>query len=89
MSTQREMPKYQCHKQVWAFKIKDILTSAEQGNRDITIVPAEDGYSPFVVSAEYVDKHKPQIGGYYVLYVGGYTSYSPAKEFLSGYSLIR
>jgi hypothetical protein len=33
-------------------------------------------------------KHRPQVGGYYVLYEDGYHSFSPAPAFESGYSLI-
>jgi hypothetical protein len=40
------------------------------------------------VSENYIHKHNPQIGGYYVLYEDGYESFSPADAFESGYSLI-
>ena len=40
------------------------------------------------VSAAYVAKHKPKIGGYYVKYSDGYESWSPAEAFESGYVLI-
>ena len=72
----REMPKYQSHKQVWGLKIKSI--------EGLTITPAEEGYGPFGVSAEYMEKHKPEVGGYYVTYEGGYKSFSPADAFESG-----
>lgn len=96
MTASREMPKYQCHKQVWALKIKEI---SHKPNPDPTggsaaasygavITPADDGYSPFDVPAEFVTKHKPQAGGYFVVYDDGYKSYSPAAAFESGYSLI-
>lgn len=81
----REMPRYKCHKEVWALKIAQIYDHAEAGAE---ITPAEDGYSGFVVSAEYMQKHKPQIGGYYVVYADDYTSYSPAKAFEEGYTLV-
>lgn len=80
----REMPKYQCHKQVWALKIDDII-------KDVNcwvIFPKEDGFAPINVSSEYVAKHNPQPGGYYVVYAGGYQSYSPADAFESGYTKI-
>jgi hypothetical protein len=82
-----EMPRYKCHKEVWALKIKAIefeANSAEDGTAIIR--PAEDGYAPFVVSREYMDKHKPEAGGYYVVYADGYKSFSPAKAFEDGYS---
>jgi hypothetical protein len=55
---------------------------------DAMIVPAEKHYAPFIVSAEYLSKHKPEVGGYYVLYRDGYKSFSPAKAFEEGYGKI-
>lgn len=89
------MPKYQCHKQVWALKIKDVVLDtdlAQQENRETdgsaTIVPEDSRYAPFKVNHEYVHKHNPQIGGYYVVYEGGYKSWSPAEVFEKGYTKI-
>ena len=91
--TQREMPKYNCHKQVWALKIARIEfdhDKARAENRETdgsaTITPAEDGYAPFRVDHEFMRKHKPEVGGYYVVYKDGYKSYSPAQAFEEGYS---
>ncbi len=85
-----EMPKYQSHKKVWALKIKSIEDKGE--NRDIrgnfVITPEEDGYAPFRVDADYMNKHKPQVGGYYVVYEDGYKSWSPADAFEAGNTLI-
>ncbi|MBF8177674.1 hypothetical protein [Herminiimonas contaminans] len=87
----REMPKYQCHKQVYALKIEKIEQSpadfeCEGGSYHIT--PADAGYGAFPVPAAFVDKHKPEAGGYYVVYDDGYKSYSPASAFESGYAPI-
>lgn len=79
---QMEMPRYQCYKQVWALRIAKIVHTAD-GGADIT--PADDGYAPFHVPLEYLQKHKPQEGGYYVVYEDGYKSFSPAEAFESGY----
>ncbi len=79
-------PKYRCHKEVHALKIKLIVISEDTGQGVIT--PEDERYSAFVVSSEYVAKHKPQCGGYYVVYEDGYKSWSPAEAFESGYSLI-
>lgn len=38
------------------------------------------------MSPEYVAKHKPEVGGYYVVYEDGYKSFSPAGAFESGYT---
>ncbi len=40
------------------------------------------------MSAEYVNKHRPQPGGYYVQYADGYLSYSPAQAFEGSYTLL-
>jgi hypothetical protein len=74
----REMPRYVCHKKVWALKIKGVV-----GNG---IVPEDDGYAPFNVSDEFVEKHHPYAGGYYVVYEDGYKSFSPAEAFEAGYT---
>lgn len=73
-----EMPKYKCHKEVHALKIKAV------GVNNIT--PEEDGYAIFLVEPEYILKHDPQPGGYYVVYEDGYKSFSPADAFESGYT---
>lgn len=84
--TGQEMPKYKCHKEVWAFKIESIEWNSTMESAMIT--PADEGYEPFSVEADYMDKHEPQVGGYYVVYAEGYKSYSPAKVFEEGYTRI-
>ncbi|MGF6308568.1 hypothetical protein ABIB82_002205 [Bradyrhizobium sp. i1.8.4] len=49
---------------------------------------ADDGYGKFYVGGEYVRKHNPQVGGYYVVYEDGYKSFSPADAFEGGHSRI-
>lgn len=89
-----QMPKYKCHKEVWALKIKsisfdDIEEKSISVNEEIaTITPEEEGYAPFRVSFGYCNKHNPQKGGYYVVYKDGYQSFSPADVFEEGYSLV-
>jgi len=90
-SDQIEMPRYKCHKEVWALKIKSITPDgAGEPNREsdgsAMIEPEESGYAAFRVDWEYVRKHNPKVGGYYVVYDGGYKSYSPAEPFESGYT---
>ncbi|MFT7155259.1 MAG: hypothetical protein ACI8Q1_000260 [Parvicella sp.] len=92
----REMPKYQSHKKVGALKIKSIVREGVgEGEGRVLgtygsamITPEEDGYAPFRVNSEYMQKHNPQVGGYFVQYEGGYKSYSPSDAFEGGYSLI-
>lgn len=87
MNVSAEMPKYKCHKEVWALKIKEIRR-VPSGNATVThtIIPEEEGYAPFEVALEYISKHNPVAGGYYVVYADGYISYSPAKAFEEGYA---
>lgn len=94
-SVQAEMPRYKSHKTVWALKIKEIVKDsdlAQKENRETdgsaVITPEDKGYGPFRVDHEYMRKHNPQVGGYYVVYADGYKSFSPAKAFEEGYTRI-
>ena len=91
---------YQCHKKVQAFKIRSIHVWSDEDYKSIdpempervknggATVFAEESPSAFILSAEYVKKHNPKTGGYWVMYEDGYQSWSPAEVFESGYSLI-
>jgi|GEM_PF-687979 len=85
--TGRSLPRYQSHKKVWALKIKEIIPP-QIGDPKTKIVPVDSSYALIGVDAEYMAKHKPQPGGYYVVYEGGYKSYSPADAFEAGNTLI-
>lgn len=83
------MPRFKCHKEVHAFKIREIK-SFDIGSDDsgrAQIVSTDGGV--ITVGPEYMKKHRPQIGGYFVVYEDGYQSFSPAAAFESGYSLIK
>lgn len=94
MTTQMKMPRYKCHKEVWALKIDHVEPSCgeraagpnEETDGGAIITPHESGYGPFRVDADYVRKHNPQPGGYFVQYKDGYQSFSPADAFEAGYS---
>ncbi|GEM_PF-1180031 len=96
MEISRELPRYQSHKHVWALKIKAVVhgPNPDRTGRSCSssygamIYPEKQEYPPFEVSAEYVNKHRPQPGGYYVQYADGYLSYSPAQAFEEGYTLL-
>ena|ERR1700733_7738482 len=90
-----QMPRYRCHKEVWALKIANIAFDRDKADAEdretdgsAIITPAESGYGPIKVDIDYVRKHKPQVGGYYVVYRDGYKSWSPANEFEDGYTRI-
>ncbi len=91
----KEMPIYICHKKVHALKISIVQLDsdiAREQNRETTggaiIHPEDEGYAAFNVDADYVNKHKPEAGGYYVVYKGGYKSFSPAEAFEDGYKAV-
>jgi hypothetical protein len=81
----QEMPRYQSHKKVWALKIKSVDFSGHL-NPSATITPEDEGYGPFEVTREWVAKHDPEAGGYYVVYDDGYASWSPSEAFEQGYT---
>ena len=88
-TTQIEMPKYRCHKEVWALKIAAVVDPTKDGNESDgsrVLEFEETNYSAIRVGHDYVRKHNPKVGGYYVTYEDGYASFSPAEPFESGYT---
>ncbi len=91
---QMEMPRYRSHKEVWALKIKDIfydLDLAKGTGRETdgsAMLSFEEISGTIKVSHEYIRRHKPQVGGYFVVYEDGYKSWSPAKAFEEGYTRV-
>ena len=84
------LPLYQCHKKVRALKIErvELCEPDRAGECDALITPADTRFGAFFVDEDYLKKHKPMPGGYWVQYEDGYNSYSPAEAFESGYTLI-
>ena len=96
-----EMSRYKCHKEVWALKIKDVVCHAHpdpavsidefaktdqfQGGNFIF---ENERYAPRPFSADFYRKHRPESGGYFVVYKDGYESFSPAEAFEDGYTLV-
>lgn len=90
-----ELPLYQCHKKVRALKIGEIKVNKD-GSALIT--PDDESFKPFetregwakryepakVIDAEGEETNKDDLG-YFVQYEGGYTSWSPTKEFEEGH----
>lgn len=87
MSGSKEMPQYQCHKKVRALKIKSVQYEHFDDGRAY-LVFEDESYPPIEVSSSWTRIHEPEDGGYYVQYDNGHTSYSPAKAFEEGYTLI-
>lgn len=90
MENAREMPRYKCHKEVRAVKIQGIVKDRDDFKMvdRFGIVPSEPGLAPIEITREWMAKHQPQVGGYYVVYADGYASYSPAKDFEDGYTRV-
>jgi len=82
-----QMPRYKCHKEVWALKIKEVKR-APSGNATITttLVFEDSAFAPIELDFNYIERHEPKAGGYYVVYEDGYKSFSPGKAFEDGYT---
>jgi len=76
------MQKFKSHKIVEAVKIAAIMFAAD-GSACIN-----PGAEAINVSAAYIDKHDPAMGGYYVRYPDGYESWSPSEAFEGGYTAV-
>ena len=80
------MPKYQCHKIVHAWRIGSIWLDGVDDR--IKIIPEDRRFASVELPHTFWMKHKPQPGGYLVVYEDGYESFSPAEAFESGYTRI-
>ena len=85
MTSQVEIPLYRCHKVVRAAKITALHTS---GTGAPYLVLGEIGGIVSVLP-DWYEKHKPEVGGYYVVYEDGYKSFSPAEPFEAGYTRVK
>ena len=87
MTANRQMPRYECHKKVWALKIAAIEIHED---KSATIAPKDDGFSPFTTKIGWADRFNgtEEDTGYFVQYEDGFTSWSPSEAFESGYTLI-
>lgn len=79
-----DLPQYRCHKVVQAAKIVKVEHLPEAG----ALLFFEGITESQLVSRDFLTKHQPQVGGYFVVYKDGYTSFSPSQAFEEGYSLI-
>lgn len=99
MIAEQNLQKYKCHKEIVAAKITGIYRyeayDKERGNTYHSVLKVEFSNYAFPsfddtihVPEDYIARHRPEIGGYYVQYADGYQSYSPAKAFEEGYTPI-
>lgn len=77
------MKTYQCHKQVHAAKIVNIVRRDDGAS----ILHLEGG-SFLAKCDKFMAKHEPHCGGYLVAYSDGYESFSPAEAFEAGYTAL-
>lgn len=87
----KELPKYKCHKTVWALKIAslELVESGPGGTESRYLMGFHDaGYGPIEVDGDWVFKRGAKAEGYYVVYANGHTSWSPADAFEDGYTRI-
>lgn len=81
----REIPQYQCHKKVWALKIDSAAPNTKTSVGGCYLHFKEE-FAPIFVTHEWLNKHNPRIGGYYVVFEDGYKSFIPSETFESIYS---
>jgi hypothetical protein len=85
----KELPLYQCHKQVRAGLIASVSNPSTDGSATLVFA---GGLGVRRVSGDYTAKHKPYPGGVYVLYDADtsseYESFSPPGPFERGYTLV-
>jgi hypothetical protein len=88
MIASAEMPRYQCHKKVWALRLSDVEINNDTGEARLT--PMGRVYAPFDAPDGWSKRYhgSDDDTGYYVVYDDGYASWSPTKAFEDGYSRI-
>lgn len=80
MTTSAVMPRYFGFKMVHALKI-----GAVDG---VTITPEDPKFAPIVCEPQMFSRFHPKPGDYLVVYPDGYSSFSPAAAFESGYAAL-
>ena len=87
-----QLPRWQCHKQVYGDRIKDIRPLP----LEVQLDDAEDSGlrwyldcgAVITVSKSLIARSGPKVGDYFVQYEDGYQSWSPATAFKDGYTRI-
>ena len=79
-----EMPRYKSHKVVHALEIG--MVSEPDSDTYIGYADAGYGHIVFKVPPEMLARYHPVIGDFHVHYEDGYSSFSPRKAFLEGYT---
>jgi hypothetical protein len=82
MSASTPLPRWRGHKTVYAARITGFR---QNGNPLMPDVLLGDVGGIVSMLEDWHAKHAPHVGGYFVQYEDGYTSFSPAEAFESGY----
>lgn len=83
------MLKFKCHKVVEAAKIVEIRRKGIEPLLDRNMLEFGRPSLEFeAVTDQWLEHHAPTIGGYFIRYEDGYTSFSPAEAFEKGYTEI-
>ena len=86
----KKLPLYQSHKKVRASKI--ITIQPENNNHKLGaahLILEQEGFPPQFMDAIWIQRFRPEVGMYLVVYSDGYTSVSPAQAFEEGNTLIK
>ncbi|MEL7628750.1 hypothetical protein AAGW04_07060 [Pectobacterium aroidearum] len=74
-----DLPKWKCHKIVSAARIDGYTTTTLS-------LAVNDAIVEVYVGTDWMLRHRPEPGGYFVVYSDGYQSYSPPESFQAGYA---
>jgi len=77
---QMEMPEYLCNERVWALQIDSIFK--KRNSKEYKILAVNTSYGGIDIDQDYIDKHKPHAGGYYIVNKTGYKSFLPYETFV-------
>lgn len=80
------LPQWKCHKIVGAAQITDIRPNTFASGWNLTLDFGDGVAHEQFVDTDWSARHRPLVGGYFVEYEDGYTSFSPAEAFEKGYT---
>lgn len=80
------LPRFSCHKVVRAARVTGIRRDEADGHT--TTLEFGDMGLEWPVTHDFVKRHDPHVGGFFVVYDDGHQSFSPARAFLAGYEAL-
>ena len=89
---ERELPKWKCHKEVWADEVITVRDHSNEYNNCPVENCAHISWELKGGGFVHIDKELQRrggdnpVGGYFVVYADGYRSWSPKKAFEDGYT---